>query len=167
MFRKLAIILIFLPFAATAGSLVDLSFSNSIYMVEGAEMRHAAELGDAESQFRLGWQYSQQDPGERLSTIHYSPRLALRWYRAAARQGHVAAAYNLAVIYAQGRGTAADPIEAYAWLNYAAGAGHGPSRNLLTDFEEVLSERQIEEGLSRQAKLLESSTFNERSRRFN
>lgn len=167
MVRKLAITLIFLPFIASAGSLVDLSFSNSIYMVEGAQLKHAAELGDAESQFQLAWQYSQQDESERYSTVHYSPRLALRWYRAAARQGHVASAYNLAVIYAQGRGTAVDPIEAYAWLNYAADAGHTPSKNLLPDFEKLLSEQQIEEGLSRQARLLASSTYNDRSRRFN
>lgn len=154
MFRKLAIILIFIPFMASADSLVDLSFTNSIYMVHGAELRHAAELGDVDSQFQLGWQYSQRDHRERLSTIKYNPRLALRWYRQAASQGHAPSAYNLAVIYAQGRGIAADPIEAYAWLDYAADAGHKPSKNLLTDFERVLNERQIQAGLDRQGELL-------------
>lgn len=154
MVRKLAITLIFIPFIASASSLVDTSFSNSIYMVHGAELRHAAELGDVDSQFQLGWQYSQQDSGQRLSTISYNPRLALRWYREAASQGHAPSAYNLAVIYAQGRGTAADPIEAYAWLDYAADAGHKPSKNLLSDFERVLSTDQIEAGLERQSELL-------------
>ncbi len=167
MIRKLVTVLIFVPFIASAGSLVDLSFSNSIYMVESAQLRHAAELGDPDSQFRLAWQYSQQDASERMETIHYSPRHALRWYREAARQGHVASAYNLAVMYAQGRGTSADPIEAYAWLDYAADAGHKQSKNILPEFEKLLSKVQIEEGLARQSKIASARGFNPRARRFN
>ncbi len=167
MVRKLVIALIIMPAIASAGSLVDLSFSNSIYMLESAQLRHAAELGDADSQFRLAWQYSQKDDSERMETIHYSPRHALHWYLEAARQGHVASAYNLAVIYAQGRGTNVDPVEAYAWLDYAADGGHQQSKSILADFEKLLSEEQIEAGLARQAKITLGRGYNSRARRYN
>ncbi len=152
MVRKLAITLILLPFLASAGTLVDVSFTDSVYMVEGSQLRHAAQLGDVESQFQLGWQYSQRKASDRMDGFHYNPRLALHWYRQAARQGHAVAAYNLAVIYAQGRGIAADPVEAYAWLDYAADEGHGASQNLLPGFRQALTEHQIQEGLERQQK---------------
>jgi len=152
MIRKLIIALAFLPVMAFAGSLVDLSFSHSIYFVEGSELRHAAQLGDIESQFQLAWQYSQRDDSGRLSGIAYSPKQALNWYQKAAKQGHASSAYNLAVIYAQGRGTVSDAIEAYAWLDYAADIGHEPSKKLLPDFKKGLTQEHVAQALERQQK---------------
>lgn len=165
MIRQLIIVLAFFPVMASAGSLgslVDLSFSNSVYFVEGSELRHAAQLGDVESQFQLAWQHSQRADSNRLPGIAYNPKQALNWYQKAAKQGHASSAYNLAVIYAQGRGTVSDAIEAYAWLDYAADIGHGPSKNLLPDFEKALSEAHVAQALQRQQKNIPSRLLNDK-----
>jgi len=39
--------------------------------------------------------------------------------RAKAEKGNAIAQYNLGLAYAQGRGIAADPVEAYVWLSLA------------------------------------------------
>ena len=42
------------------------------------------------------------------------------WLRQSALQGLVGAQVNLSAVYAQGIGTGADPVQAYAWLSLAA-----------------------------------------------
>jgi TPR repeat protein len=48
---------------------------------------------------------------------------AFSWYRRAAEQGHARAQFNLGTMYAQGQGTHADALNAWAWLDLAAGNG--------------------------------------------
>ena len=47
---------------------------------------------------------------------------ALKWFRLAAEQGFVAAQYNLAACYAEGRGVAKNDAEAATWFQRAAAA---------------------------------------------
>ena len=42
---------------------------------------------------------------------------AVRWYRKAAKQGHVPSQVALGLMYARGRGVAQDHVQAYMWLN--------------------------------------------------
>jgi len=78
------------------------------------ETRLAAEEGDAEAQFDLGFTYAEgrgvaQDDGE-----------ALKWFRPAAEQGHPGAQFCLGVMYHEGRGTPRDYTEALKWILLAA-----------------------------------------------
>ena len=50
---------------------------------------------------------------------------AMQWYLKAAEQGHGAAQFHLAFIYAQGKGAVRDEAAALMWLRRAAEAGHG------------------------------------------
>jgi TPR repeat protein len=45
---------------------------------------------------------------------------AVRWWRSAAEQGHVAAQLNLGLSLVLGRGITQNFVEAYAWLSLAA-----------------------------------------------
>jgi len=89
----------------------------------------AAKQGDAQAQYRLGWmhfiRYIQVGKrvlaGARLSENLRNQgekdyKMAHRWYRAAAEQGHVDAQYRLGGLH----DTARDYIEAYKWYSLAA-----------------------------------------------
>jgi TPR repeat protein len=51
-----------------------------------------------------------------------SDRDAFDWYKRAASQGAPVAQLNLGILYADGRGVAADPVLAHMWLNLGAAA---------------------------------------------
>jgi hypothetical protein len=52
----------------------------------------------------------------------------LEWYRKAAKQGHLEAAYNLGMSYHYGIGVVEDEVEASTWYTKAAEQGHEPSQ---------------------------------------
>ncbi len=113
----------------------------------------AAEQGDADAQFELGFMYSKgkgvpQDDKQAVNwtrkaaeqgyvSAQYNLSLmyedgkgvpqddqqAVNWYRKAAEQGDVDAQYNLSVMYAHGKGVPQDDIYAYAWSSLAAAQG--------------------------------------------
>ena len=80
--------------------------------------RIAAEQGDADAQFELGWAY---DTGEGIDQDY---REAVRWYREAAEQGNASAQYNLGVAYGTGEGIDQDYREAVRWYREAAEQGN-------------------------------------------
>jgi TPR repeat protein len=51
------------------------------------------------------------------------PTQAFELFRRSAEKGNTAAQYNLAVMYAQGRGVTVDNIEAQKWFSIAASLG--------------------------------------------
>jgi hypothetical protein len=55
-------------------------------------------------------------------------REALKWFHAAAAQGSAGARYNLGVMYANGRGVRADPVEAARWYRGAAELGNASAQ---------------------------------------
>ncbi len=61
-----------------------------------------------------------------------------------AERGNVIAQFNLGIAYAEGRGIAADPIEAFVWLSFATENGTGGRQldNLIGN----LTSEQYEEG---------------------
>ena len=74
----------------------------------------AAELGSAEQQYRLGfdYEYGVEDEAE-----------AVKWYRKAAERGYIDAQLSLGRIYDDGKGVAKDEAEAIKWYRKAAEQG--------------------------------------------
>lgn len=82
-----------------------------------ADLREAAEKGDAVSQFNLGVRYSS---GQGV-VKNYTE--ALTWYRKAADHGYADAQYNIGVMYDRGQGVPKDYAEAVRWYRMAADQG--------------------------------------------
>ncbi|MGF1640828.1 MAG: peptidoglycan-binding protein [Rhodospirillales bacterium] len=85
---------------------------------EVAEIRRAADRGDAEAQYQMGLRYA---TGDGVTRHHVRAR---GWFELAAAQGHRGAQYRLGLAYAAGRGVSRDPERALAWLTQAAEGGH-------------------------------------------
>ncbi|MFI5337655.1 MAG: hypothetical protein ACHQ5A_12780, partial [Opitutales bacterium] len=78
-----------------------------------------------------------------------------------ARRGNAIAQYNLGLAYSEGRGVAADPLEAYVWLSLAMENGTRGraldnllgtlSNEQLTEARQRLAERRVEFGLKEPA----------------
>jgi len=52
----------------------------------------------------------------------------LKWFRAAAEQGHTRSQYKLAEMYEQGEGTRKDDIQAYLWFKVAGQERYADAR---------------------------------------
>jgi TPR repeat protein len=87
--------------------------------------RKAAEQGNAEAQYQLGYKYA-EDQRSCIGSLEgrdYVPRddvEAIKWYRKAAEQGCASAYRNLASCYSTGRGVHKDIVRAYCWRRLAA-----------------------------------------------
>lgn len=79
-----------------------------------ASIRKAAQEGNANAQYDLGFVY---DKGQ---GVPQDDAQAVFWYRKAAEQGDAFAQNNLASLYEQGRGVPQDYAQAYFWLALAA-----------------------------------------------
>ena len=90
-----------------------------------ADLRRAAERGDASSQNSLGALY------ETGRGVPQDLTEAASWYRRAAEQGHADGQFNLALAYALGRGVPQDRRTAAAWYQRAATQGHASAQFLL------------------------------------
>ena len=77
------------------------------------QIRKAAEQGDVEPQFNLGFMYAS---GEGVSE---DGREAVKWFHMAAKQGHAGASAALFLMYDKGKGVSEDYVEALAWVNLA------------------------------------------------
>jgi len=87
--------------------------------------RQAADKGDANAQYALGFMYGNgegvpQDYGEAVS-----------WFRKAADQGNVEAQYSLGSVYRDGDGVSRDYAEAVRWYRKAADQGDKTARHAL------------------------------------
>ena len=80
--------------------------------------RRAAELGNAEAQFRLA--LDGYDQGRGLAQNYEEAAI---WYRKAAEQGRADAQSSLGFLYLCGRGVKKDGAEAVKWFRMAAGQG--------------------------------------------
>ena len=101
------------------------------------EWRPLAELGDMESQFRMGFLYGNgygvpQDDGA-----------AARWYRLAAEQGHDLAQRRLGLLYEQGRGVLQDYVQAHMWYNLAAAQNQENATKLRATLAKAMTPEQI------------------------
>lgn len=75
--------------------------------------RKAAEQGDAQSQYNLGWMY------ENGRGVGQDSAQAVAWYRKAAEQGDVNAQYRLGWMYENGHGVIQDDVQAAVWFRKA------------------------------------------------
>ena len=78
---------------------------------------------------------------------------AVGWFRKAAEQGDTSAAFNLGVMYANGTGVPADPVEAYRWLSIVAARASGDEQtrgaNALKVVAAALSPAQLDDARAR------------------
>lgn len=117
-------------------------FSTHIYISPYSEVKHLAELGDAESQYNLAWMYYGESGERRIADFPQNYRMAEHWYREAAEQGYAPAQHNLGLMLIKGQGTRQDVMEGWAWLMLAADHGHDASRDLLAIMEEDFGSAQ-------------------------
>ena len=103
--------------------------------------RKAAEQGDADAQFNLGWMY---DFGK---DVPEDDAKAVSWYRKAAEQGLADAQYNLGLMYALGRGVPEDYAQGYAWLSIAASQGREKAKESKGIIKKKMTREQIAKGL--------------------
>ena len=102
-------------------------------------LREAAERGDADAQYMLGYMYAHGDG------VAEDDAEAVRWFRLAAEQGVTEAHTALGLSYTRGEGVPEDLVTGYAWLTVAAEQGESSAkvgRGLLNG---VLTEDQIAE----------------------
>ena len=80
-----------------------------------AEWKEDAKNGDAWAQFTLGIAYATG------RGVPQDDKVAVKWYKKAAEQGHADAQAGLGLIsWEYGNGIVEDKVQAYAWLNIAA-----------------------------------------------
>jgi TPR repeat protein len=111
-------------------------------------------LNDPGAQYGLGASYATGDfdTWQRSWQRPKNERAALRWYSAAAEQGHVEAQYNLGFMLLLGEGTAPDASAALRWLERAAQRGSNDAAKLLSDlYDGWGQERGVARDLERAA----------------
>ncbi len=77
---------------------------------------------------------SQHDVGACYATgegVSRDEQLALKWFRRAARRGHVESQYDLGLMYLYGEGIDQDPELGLRWLQMAAQAGERRAASVL------------------------------------
>ena len=144
-----------------------------------AQLRRAAEQGDAAAQFNLGFAYLKgegvpQDYAEAvkwwrradeqgLAPAQYNLGLmyykgegipqdyaeALKWYRRAAEQGNVRAQFYLGVMYAKGEGIPQDYVAAHTFFNLAGAKGYEDARKQRDRIASRMTAAQIAEAQRR------------------
>jgi tetratricopeptide (TPR) repeat protein len=127
--------------------------------------RKAADQGNADAQFDVGWLYKNgwgvpQDYAEALRWCHNAADQgnvvaqnnigrhyengwgvaqdyaeAMRWFRKAADRGNATAQANIGVLYQNGWGVAQDSAEARAWMQKAAAAGDDNAKRWLVSHQ--------------------------------
>jgi len=103
------------------------------------EWRPLAELGDMESQFRMGFLYDNgygvpQDDGA-----------AARWYRLAAEQGNALSQVSMGFMYDKGQGVLQDYVQAHMWVTLAGAQGHVGAAKARRIIEKKMTPEQIAE----------------------
>ena len=91
------------------------------------QIRHLAESGDADSQYKLGLRYTNGYGVDQ----HYET--AAQWFARAADQDHAAAQYMLGIAYYTGRGVGQDHRVGVGLFQKAADRGHARAQYQLGD----------------------------------
>jgi TPR repeat protein len=110
--------------------------------------RIAADAGDADAQFRLGWM-SYVGEGVRKDYAD-----AARWWRLSAEQGNAVAQYDLGLMYLNGEGVRQDYVSAYMWLNLAVSRyDPGEDRDKAVSVRDDVARRMTAEQLAEAQRL--------------
>lgn len=86
----------------------------------------AAKLGHIPSQAKLGYMFFYIGAGWAENEEN-----GAKWLTMAAKAGHAASQYNLAILYLSGRGVLLDEEMGRYWLSQAAKQGYKPAKDLL------------------------------------
>jgi hypothetical protein len=109
-------------YAASAAGLRNATEAGEAYKTAAEWYRKAAEQGSIAGEMHLAALYRDGGKG-----FQRDMEQAAAWYRKAAEQGDVTAQSTLGVLYSIGQGVPKDDVEAYFWLDLAAGA-KGPNQ---------------------------------------
>ena len=109
--------------AITAALLLSLSMTalpqpSPEEIAEYGASAEAAEQGDSDAQYNLGYMY------ESGQGVPRNYKVAVNWYQKAADQGHANAQYNLGYMYTNGQGVPKNYKVAAHWYHKAADQGH-------------------------------------------
>src|ERR1044071_6792135 len=97
-------------------SMIKAKFSDEKNNVE--DLYRAAENGNIEAQYNLGWLYEEGEGTEKNLEV------AFHWYQKAAENGNINAQYNLGYLYERGEGTEKNLEKAFYWYQKAAENGN-------------------------------------------
>jgi TPR repeat protein len=101
--------------------------------------RKAAEQGDLQAQYALGFIYAAGDGAARDNEE------AFKWFHRAANRGHADAQAGVGLSYWQGKGVTMNLVEACRWLTLAAGKGHEGAQRALSEIKPKLLASEITE----------------------
>jgi TPR repeat protein len=136
--------------AANAAGLHNATEAGEAYKTAAAWYRKAAEQGFIAGEMHLAALYRDGGMG-----FPRDMEQAAAWYRKAAEQGDVTAQGTLGVLYSIGQGVGKDDVEAYFWLDLAAGA-KGPKQEQYAQNRQLigthLTTDEVEEVQERVAK---------------
>ena len=113
---------------------------------EMQRLHRAAEQGQANAQYNLGYLYAHGAHGE---GVPKDGAAAVRWFRLAAEQGLTEAHTALGIMYVQGEGIPRDLVNGYAWLIVAAAQGEKNAKMVKETVAGLLTESQIAEARRR------------------
>jgi hypothetical protein len=140
--------------AAEAAGLHNATQAGEGYRTAAAWYRKAAEQGFIAGEMHLAALY--RDGGKGFPR---NMEQAAAWYRKAAEQGDVTAQGTLGVLYSIGQGVGKDDVEAYFWLDLAAGV-KGPNQEKYAQNRQMVGTHittdEVEEVEERVAKWLEA-----------
>jgi TPR repeat protein len=112
-------------------------------------VKSKAEAGDAHAQDQLGTNYR----------IEHNFTEAMKWYRAAAKQGLPQAAFNVATMYYNGDGVNSDLNAAYTWFVVANAEGDGQAAEAVKRTEAEISPQARKADLLRAAEMFRRNEF--------
>lgn len=159
MLRKilLALVLSLVAVSVLADVQAKRQLRTDIYLKPHSWLRHQAELGDSHAQYDLAYMYYMSGTDPHIHGIIHSKRLAARWYRKSAYQGHSGAQFNMAALYINGDGVDRDPVKAYSWLTLASEQGHVRARDLKGELEQVLNPEQLDAAAAESERIRQKS----------
>ena len=113
-----------------------------------AEWKEDAKNGDAWAQFTLGIAYATG------RGVPQDDKVAVKWYKKAAEQGHADAQAGLGLIsWEYGNGIVEDKVQAYAWLNIATTHPQSLGGEMARESKEELAEKMTKEQIAEARKL--------------
>jgi TPR repeat protein len=139
-------------YAAEAAGLHNATEAGAAYKTAAEWYRKAAEQGFIAGEMHLAALYRDGGKG-----FQRDMQQAAAWYRKAAEQGDVTAQGTLGVLYSIGQGVPKDDVEAYFWLDLAAGT-KGPNQDKYAQSRQLVGTHittdEVEEVEERVAKWL-------------
>ena len=118
------------------------------------EFRKAAEGGDAQSKYMLGYLY---EDGKGVAA---DPAQAMTWYRLAAEKGEPRAQSHLGWMLWEGKGVPRDAIQAHMWSNLAASQLVGEEAERVAKVRDFIASKLAPDQLAKAQELARNWTPN-------